>query len=157
MADATSWNAPDEVYTTLKQLVANYHPDLAVCVDEIAVLFKEKASKSGDTVVAGKSGKAHKHLGILGEVDYKFVITLGHDVWSELDTARQVALLDHHLCWCRAEEKEPGGDCRFYISPPDVAFFREEVERHGFWRTSGEKPNDEGTLICWVPGWVPET
>jgi hypothetical protein len=141
---ATTWNAPPEVYDTVRQLVANFHPNLALCVDEIAVIFKEKASKSGDTLIPGRTSKANKLLGILGDVDYKFIITIGHDAWEDLGTnKKQIAFLDHQLCWCRAEEKEPGGDCRFYISPPDVSFFREEVERHGFWRTSGEQPADD--------------
>ena len=25
----------------------------------------------------------------------------------------------------------------------DVAFYKDEVERHGFWRTSGAKPDDD--------------
>jgi len=137
-APSTMWVAEDSIMTTIRDLIAKYHPDLAICDDEIAVIFKEKAGTVGDAVVAGKSAKAPKILGILGDIDYKFVITLGADVWQQLTDPQRVALLDHHLCACRAEENPQTGMIRFYIALPDVAFFKDEIERHGFWRTSGQ-------------------
>jgi hypothetical protein len=69
----------------MKQLIANYHPDIVLIADEIAVVFKEKAGKSGDAVISGKVAKASPLFGVLGEVDYKFVIQLAADVWDEYD------------------------------------------------------------------------
>ncbi|GAF89263.1 unnamed protein product [marine sediment metagenome] len=129
------WQAEKEVMDTVQSLIAQHHPHLAVCDNEIAVVFKEKASKAGDAVVAGKSAKAPELLGVLGETDWKFIITLGADVWVNLDDKEKLALLDHHLCACRVDEKPDNpGEYKFFIQPPDVAFYREEVERHGFWR-----------------------
>lgn len=134
---AQMWKAGDDVYNTMRDLIGKYHPDLALCDDEIAVIFKEKASKSGDVVIAGKTAKATPLLGVLGDVEYKFVITLAADAWQEMTAKQQIALLDHHLCACGVEENAQTGAVRFYIRQPDVAFFRDELERHGTWRTTG--------------------
>ena len=134
------WKASSDVMTTVADLIAKYHPELVLCDDEIAVVFKEKSSTIGDVVVTGKTAKAPKLLGILGEVDFKFIITLGADSWQELSDPQRVALLDHHLCACGVEENPKTGNTKFFIRIPEVAFFKVEVERHGFWRTSGAAP-----------------
>lgn len=140
------WKAGDDVMNTVKQLVTKFHPDLVMAVDEIAVVFKEKAGKSGEAVVAGKTSKASKLFGILGEIDYKFVITLGADVWETYSDAERVALLDHHLCACRAEISPQTGEARYFVQIPDVYFYQDEVERHGFWRTTKKKASDDELL-----------
>lgn len=131
------WKAGDDVMNTMRSLIANYHPHLAICDKEIAIIFKEKASMVGDAVVAGKSKKAPAILGILGETDYKFIIEIGADVWEDQTDPQKVALLDHHLSACRVEENTKTGELKYFIAPPDVSFYRGEIERHGFWRTSG--------------------
>lgn len=131
------WKAGDDVMTTVNDLIAKYHPDLVLVDDEIAVVFKEKSSHVGDAVVTGKTSKAPKLLGILGEVDFKFVITLGADTWQEMSDPQRIALLDHHLCACGVEENPKTGNMKCFVRIPDVSFFKDEVERHGFWRTSG--------------------
>ena len=133
---AQMWKAGDDVMTSLKQLVAKFHPDLALIVDHIAVVFKEKATKSGSLVVAGKTSKASPLFGILGDTPWQFVITLGADVWNEFNDKQRIALLDHHLCGIRSNEVD-GGEMKYYIQPPDVAFYKDELERHGLWRTTG--------------------
>jgi hypothetical protein len=142
-APAQIWRAGDDVMTTVTDLIAKYHPDLVLCEDEIAVVFKEKASTVGEAVITGKTSKAPKLLGILGEVDYKFVITLGADSWQEMSDPQRLALLDHHLCACGAEENPKTGNTKFYVRVADVSFFKDEVERHGFWRTSGAAPQPQ--------------
>ena len=130
--------AGEEVVNTMKDLVAKYHPHLALVVDEIAVVFKEKATQVGDVVITGKSSKAPAILQTLSEVNWKFILLLAADQWKEMSDKERLALLDHHLCACRAEENEETQETRYFIQPPDVEFYREEIERHGFWRTSGE-------------------
>ena len=139
---ADNWLAGDDVVNTMKDLVAKYHTRLVGCVDEIAVVFKDKASEVGDVVVAGKTAKASPLFAILAEVPWKFVITLAADAWSDLDDKQKLALLDHHLCACGAKEDKKG-NMNYYVAQPDVAFFREEVERHGVWRTSGAAPTQD--------------
>jgi len=138
------WKAGDDVMNTMRDLISKYHPDLVLVEDEIAILFKKKAKTVGDAVIPGTAQKANKLFGVLGEVDYKFIITLGADAWQEMSDAQRIALLDHHLCACRVEENpQSGGEPKCYIQPPDVAFYKDEVERHGFWRTSGVAPTPE--------------
>jgi len=140
MSDAKYWKAGTDVITTMQDLIAKYHPNLALCDDEIAVLFKEKAAIQGDVEIAGKTSKASELFGVLGDVKYKFIITLAADTWSTLSDAERVALLDHHLCGCRAEENKSNGNMKFSVVPPDVSFYKGEIERHGLWRTSGAAP-----------------
>lgn len=134
---AELYKAGDEVIVSVKDLIAKYHPDLAMHDDEIAILFKDKATQVGDVVVLGKSTKASPILALLSEKPYKFVITLAADEWSSLTDKQKLALLDHHLCACKAKEDAQTGETKFWIQPPDVGFYQAELERHGFWRTSG--------------------
>jgi len=135
------WKAGPDVSTTIKDLIANHFPKLSTIEEEILVVFKEKAGKSGDKVVMGKTSKAAPLLGIVGETEYKFVLTLAADEWGGLSGQEQRALLFHHLCACGAEENPQTSEMRFYVRQADVNFFREEVEEFGFWRTSGEVPD----------------
>ncbi len=136
------WKAGPDVEATVKDLVANHFPDLALVDDEIAVIFREKATTNGDHIIAGKTAKAPSLLGILGEVDFKFVITIGADHWQTLNDKEQRALLFHHLCGCGVEENPQSGLMRCFVKLPDVAFFKQEVEEFGFWRKGGGVPED---------------
>ena len=144
-ADMDIWKAEDDVMATVKQLVANHHPHLAPILDQIAVLFREKASTSGEVVLVGKTKKAPAILKTLGEREYIFIIELAKDEWDNLDDKEKVALLDHHLCACQAKEDSQTGDLSYFVASPDVSFFEAEVKRHGFWRIKGS-PADEGLL-----------
>lgn len=133
------WKAGDEVYNSLKTLIAgkpNLAP-LAAIDDQILVVFKEKASKRGDAVIAGTTAKANALLSVVDEKDWKFVITLAGDEWQDMTDTQREALLFHHLCACGVVEDEQTGDVKCHVRIPDVSFFREEVENYGFWRTSG--------------------
>jgi len=138
---AEMWLAADEVYKTMQELISKYHPHLALVENEIAILFKEKGSEIGGVKVMGKSGKASPILSVLSNgKKWTFLITLGADMWQELTPPQQVALLDHHLCALRAEENSETGVTKYFVAPPDVAFYKGEVERHGIWRTSNAPP-----------------
>lgn len=141
MADV--WMAGDVELTTMKDLIAKYHTHLVDCVDEIALLFKEKASTVGDVVIPGKTAKASPLFSVLAETKWKFIITLAVDAWSDLDDKQKLALLDHHLCYCKVKEDKEKKTVNYYIAAPDVAFFKEEVKRHGVWRTSGAAPSKD--------------
>lgn len=134
------WKASDDVRALMRDLVAQHHPHLALCDDEIAILFKEKATQTGDVVVLGKTAKASELFGVLGDIKWKFIITLADDQWKMMSNPERVALLDHHLCGCRAVENKTNGNMAYSVVPPDVAFYKGEIERHGMWRTSGVPP-----------------
>ena len=144
-----AWMADDDVQNTIKELVANHHPDLVMVVDEIAVIFREKATKTGDAVVLGKSKKAPTVMDLLGTKKWKFIIEIADDEWSSLNNLQRVALLDHHLCACRVElDEQNQGVKRCFVQPPDVSFYKDEVERHGFWRSGRTTKPPEQDLIA---------
>lgn len=137
------WKAGAEVYKTMESLIAKNKnlSNLALVDDQILIVFKEKASTSGEHVIAGKTSKANVLLGIVdGEKDWKFVITLASDQWAKMSDSDREALLFHHLCACGVEENPQSGTIKCFVKLPDVSFFRDEVENYGFWRTSGATP-----------------
>lgn len=141
------WKASEDVIATVHDLIAKHHPHLASIRDQIAILFREKASHKGDKVVLGASKKAPPVLGVLGDIDYKFIIEIAADEWKTLSDAAKTALLDHHLCACKGVENEQNGEMKFFVQPPDVSFYREEVERHGFWRTDSTRTPDANLIL----------
>ena len=48
------WKAGKDVYDVMTKLVTDYHPDLVMVLDEIAIIFREKASKAGGRVILGE-------------------------------------------------------------------------------------------------------
>ena len=133
------WKANTEIYEMAKKLIASHHPDLALIdLEEIAIIFREKATKSGGVQVLGKSKKAPAILATLGTKEYKFIIELAHDAWLELRHSQREALVDHHLCACRVDE-EDDGSLKCYIAKPDFMGFRDEIDRHGMWRPQPEE------------------
>lgn len=135
-APTKPWKADQEIYDTVKDLIAQYHPGLIMCVDQIAILFKEKASMKGDVPVLATTAKASPLLGILSDVDYQFVITIAADQWNELSDRQKIALLDRQLCACKAVVNDDGST-KYSVAPPDVFFYADELTRHGFWQTTG--------------------
>jgi len=133
--------ANKDIHEMMYTIIRDYHHDLLAVMDEIVIIFREKASKSGGKAVLGKSKKAPPLIHLLGDKDYKFIIELAADVWNnELATTQQVALLDHHLCACRMDFDEKTGEYKCSIAPPDFVGYKDEIERHGVWRPS----DDEG-------------
>ena len=47
------WKANTDIHDKLKGLIGQNHPDLALVSDEIVVVFREKAGKSGGQVSCG--------------------------------------------------------------------------------------------------------
>lgn len=139
------YKAEQEVYDLMKEVVANYHPDLALVVDEIAIVFKEKASKSGGKITLGKASKASPLFGVLGDIEYKFIITLAADEWLNLSNRQRQALLDSMLCACRAEEDDKG-NLQCSIALPDVSYFYDELDRWGDWRPRPPEDGPESPL-----------
>lgn len=137
------WKAEQHVVDMMVDLVNKYHHHLAPYVDQIAVIFREKAAKTGGCVILGKTKKAPLLVNLLGNVEYCFIIELAADEWTGLTTEQREALLDHHLCACRVEIDKKTGDPKFFIAPPDFVGYRGEIERHGIWRPSPE-PDDGG-------------
>ena len=133
------WLASADVVEVTKTLIAKFHPHLAIVEDEIAILFREKASKAGGKVVLGKSKKAPSLISLLGNKNFKFILEVAADEWAGLNGKQQTALLDHLLCYCWGEEDSKTGDMKWSVRTPDLCFFKEEWKRHGNWRPSEEE------------------
>jgi len=132
------WKAGDDVVSTVSDLIKKHHPHLVEIIEKIAVVFREKGTVVEDMIIAGSTAKAPSILSVLvPEHDFVFVITLAADAWEEMDAKNRLALLDHHLCACGAKEDEKDGSMSYFKRPPDVAFYKGEVERHGAWRSTG--------------------
>lgn len=130
------YEANEQVYGLMRDLIKNYFPDLASVDKEIAIIMREKASKSGGQVVLGKTRRAPHLLGVLGPVDYKFIIELAGDEWNNLKDEQRNALMDHHLCAMSVDIDEVSGEIKCGLNPPDFIGYRGELERHGIWRTT---------------------
>ena len=139
------WKAGTEVYKTMEQLIANNASlsNLALVDEEILIVFKEKASKNGDMTIPGATSTAGALLSVVGETPWKFVITLAADAWQAMGSKEQEALLFHHLSACGVSENPTSGDLKCFKRLPEVSFFREEVEKYGFWRTTGTIPEPD--------------
>ena len=128
------WKAPDEIHAQIKELIGQYHPDLALVVDEIVVVFREKAGSSGGQVVLGRSKRSTALANALSGVEYKFILEIAADQWeNELTSRQREALLDHLLTACRAEEDPKSGEVKCSIASPDISAYRENIERYGMW------------------------
>jgi hypothetical protein len=128
------WEAGKDVMDIVHHYIANHHPNLALVDDDIAVLFRTKATKRGGQVVLGSSKKAPAILDVLGKDSYKFILEIASSEWKLLSNTQQGALIDHLLCACRVEEDPKSGDVKYSVAPPDVQFYWGELERNGDWR-----------------------
>jgi len=138
------WKGDKDIHDKVMELVGANHPDLALVVEEIVVVFREKAGKSGGAVVLGTPKKAPALTNALAGEDYKFILEIGSDEWTNNLTSRQQeALLDHLLTACRCEEDPKSGDFKYSVARPDISAFRENIERYGMWFPR-EIPEDEG-------------
>jgi hypothetical protein len=138
------WKANAEVHKQVLDLIANNHPDLALISDEIVVIFREKAGKSGGQVILGRPKRASALANVLSGEDFKFILEIGADTWEhELSALQREALLDHLLCGCTAEEDPKTGDPKLGLRAPDITAYRENIERYGMWFP--KDPDDDDT------------
>ena len=137
------WKANKEIHAKTLELIGQNHPDLAVISDEVVVIFREKAGKTGGQVVLGNSKRVSALMNVLGATDYKFILEIAADQWeNELGSRQREALLDHLLTSCRCEEDPQSGEFKLSVARPDIMAFRENVERYGMWfPVEEEAPN----------------
>jgi hypothetical protein len=144
------WKANEDIHKQMMALVATNHPDLALCVDEIVIVFREKAGKAGGQVVLGNSKKVAAIANAIGNTDYKFVLEIAADQWeNELTSRQKEALLDHLLCACRVDEDPKSGNIKYTVAKPDIAAYSDNVERYGMWfpREESEAGEDVADLL----------
>lgn len=141
---ASIWKAAEDIKERVDKLIAHRHPDLALVSDEICVVFKEKAGKSGGQVVYGRALKCSDYMNVIGGTNYSYIIELGADTWvQDLDTTQQEALLDSILCSMKVEEDEKSGEIKLGVIKPDIQAFRKNVEKYGMWFPNEEEEEEE--------------
>lgn len=115
-------------------IIKEHLPHLATIDEKIAILFKEKATKSGGQVIFGKSKKASAVIQALTQErgELVFILEIGNDEWSEFSDEIKMAALHHLLCGCGVEEKEDGTE-RYFVKSPDASVYFENVKHFGFW------------------------
>lgn len=132
------WKADEDVFEVMRALIAKHFPDLALCDREIAILFREKATKSGGRAVMGAARKASSQIEALSDVEWKFIMEIAWDEWKGLNQNTREALLFHLLSHFKVEEDEETHELKFGIVKPEVVFFERELEVYGAWRTSND-------------------
>lgn len=125
------WLAEGATRDLMLHLIKEYHPHLALVEEQIAILFKEKASKSKGKVILGTAKKASTTMKALGKKDWVFIIEIGNDEWQKLSDEDRMARLDHLLCACGVEEKDDG-TMRHHLIAPDASVYFANIERFGF-------------------------
>lgn len=141
------WHAPDEVQQQMKDLVGQNHPDLALVVDDILVLFRDKCATSAGRRIYGKAVKSNAYINATAQKEYRFLLVIGADGWDELNSRKREALLDHLLCACRCEEANKEGseeNLRTYTVNPPIQCFPDNVKRYGMWFPDHDEDSDEG-------------
>lgn len=119
--------APETVVELVREVVAENHYRLQN--SRIAVIMKDKATKTRGQVVLGTAEKFPDKLKPLTNINYDFLLAFAYDEWLGLDPDQKRALVDHELCHCEYnEEMEPT------MRGHDVEEFIEIIERHGFWK-----------------------
>lgn len=135
------WKARKEIQDMGMTLIGQNHPDLATVAEEIVIVYREKAGKSGGQVILGTSKKVTPLANALAGEDYKFVLEIAADQWEDLTGRQREALVDHLLTACRCEEDPKSGHLKCSVAKPDIMAFRENIERYGMWF-----PKDEGDV-----------
>ncbi len=135
------WKASDDIHDMMRELVGKYHPDLALVVDEILIVFTEKGNKA---TVQGSASRVSPYMNIVGGTSFKFMIVLPADKWeNEMTSREREILLNHHLFSCRAEEDPNSGEIKCSMAKPDVIAFAENVEIYGAAAMFSPKPEEE--------------
>lgn len=127
--------AASEVFSKMKNLIRDHHPDLMMVIDRIQILFRYPASKSNGEPVLGKAQKVSDKVNTLADTDFVFLLEIAGEEWEmELDVLQREALLYHLLSQLEVEVNEDGEE-KYKMRPYDVVGFREEFERYGVgWR-----------------------
>jgi Putative phage metallopeptidase len=126
---AKEYSTAEAVEHIASGLIPNHHPELATA--RVMYCFVSTAGTRGGVDVMGRARKISGFTEWAIEQD--FVIEVALDKWNDLGPAQRVALVDHLLERCTAEEDEKTGDLKFRIREPNVSEFTSILQRHGAW------------------------
>jgi hypothetical protein len=129
------WDAKGTVEDTAKDLLGQYHPEVAAA--DFGYVFKDKAStteiEAGIVCSAKKVSPLYKlYTGL------DFIVMISKPLWDELSPAEQIAHLDSALCSCTAKVDEDGefktddaGEPIFCLRQFDLQGHSEVLARYG--------------------------
>lgn len=139
------WSAMEEIEPISNELIEQHHPHLMTV--KIAFLFKQKASKKGGKLVLATASRFPEKYQCLfpstGPEDpnsnedppeFAFLIEVACDQWNLATRTQRVALIDHELCHCMAEEDPETEEMIYSIVGHDFEEFESIVRRHGCWK-----------------------
>lgn len=143
VTDLPIYEALSKTYNKMKQLIGMYHPEVSEIHDKIAILFKEKTSKSGGKYVLAKVVKAPPTLSVLCKKEYIYIIYISDEAWGLMDEAQQEALIDRCLCSIKIKYDKKAEDVKYLIVKEDVVAYKAELSRHGYWWKEVEEKLEE--------------
>jgi hypothetical protein len=129
------WKAGTEIEDLAKELIANYHSEIAT--SSICYLYKDKATPS--EIEAGQVGVAKRVTGVWNTLTEKdFLIILTYPLWNDLSSLEQKAMLDMALESCTIkldkdgnEKVDEGGHFEWAIRPYDIQGHGKVISRYG--------------------------
>jgi hypothetical protein len=130
------WMAGNEVSDLAKELIAKHHSEIATA--EICYVYKDKASAS--EIESGQVGVAKKVSGLWHTLtDGKdFAVVLTYQLWNELSSVEQTAMLDSALESCIVKKDKDGedkldddGNPEWALKPHDIVGHSAIIARYG--------------------------
>lgn len=118
--------AEDRTIKLTQEIINEHHPRLRNA--KIAVVMRDKATKSKGKLVAATAGKFPDKAKPFTYVAFDFVITISEDVYEGMEPRKKRALIDHELCHLGFDEN--GSPT---IVAHDVEEFLAVIARHGLW------------------------
>jgi len=137
------YQALSKTYNKMNKLIGMYHPELAEISSKIAILFKEKTSKSGGKYVLAKVVKAPPTISVLCKKEYIYLIYISDEAWGLMDESQQEALLDRCLCSIKIKTDKKAEEIKYLIVKEDVVAYKAELSRHGYWWKEIEEKLEE--------------
>ena len=129
------WAAGKEITDLAEELIGKYHTEIATAT--MVFLYRDKASPA--EIESGQVAIVKRVTGVwktLTEKDYVFLIT--YELWNELSTIEQTAMLDSALESCSIKLDKDGnekldeeGNFEWVIRPHDIVGHSKTISRYG--------------------------
>ena len=128
-----------------RSVILEAHEDLEDV--EIVFLFRSPAAEKNGRVQWGSAAKATSRERALLRPAPRFVITLSHDHWEDMDEDTRRALLDHELSHCELDADDDTGEVKGQILGHDLEEFAGVLARRGaWWRKVRTDPGREAVV-----------
>jgi len=136
---ATTFRNDESLARLGADLISMHHKHLLENGVRVEFLFRDDTPKSAGKEQWGVARKiTNLNAFLAGEAEDEgadpfFCIVISEPIWTDLTNNQRLALLDHELCHCWAEEDKEGA-VKLTILGHDLEEFGSIVERYGLWR-----------------------